>query len=143
MTTAIRATILATLAAATLSLAAQPAIAGGGGPLVIKNPHLDKPIGPALPGKLVKPLKPVGPVGPKPPSGGHDHDAAAAAALGLIGGVIIGAALAGQNQAAPVAVGHGHAHVGWCLERYKSYDVGTDTFMSKSGQRKLCNSPYN
>lgn len=36
----------------------------------------------------------------------------------------------------------GSAHVTWCLDRYRSYDPHTDTFLSFDGQRKRCNSPY-
>jgi hypothetical protein len=35
------------------------------------------------------------------------------------------------------------AHVRWCLDRYRSYNPRTDTFLSYSGVRRYCNSPYN
>lgn len=34
------------------------------------------------------------------------------------------------------------AHVRWCQNRYRSYDVYTDTFQPYHGPRKRCNSPY-
>ena len=38
---------------------------------------------------------------------------------------------------------YGNAHVNWCLNRYRSYDVRTDTYVPRRGVRKYCNSPYN
>jgi hypothetical protein len=34
------------------------------------------------------------------------------------------------------------AHVQWCLQRYRSYDVASDSFLSYDGNRYRCNSPY-
>jgi hypothetical protein len=34
-------------------------------------------------------------------------------------------------------------HVQWCLNRYRSYNPRTDTFMGYDGRRHRCNSPYN
>ena len=34
------------------------------------------------------------------------------------------------------------AHVWWCLNRYRSYDIRSDTFMGYDGRRHRCNSPY-
>lgn len=34
------------------------------------------------------------------------------------------------------------AHVQWCINRYKTYDLHTDTFQPYKGRRKHCNSPY-
>jgi hypothetical protein len=36
----------------------------------------------------------------------------------------------------------GEAHVRWCLNRYRSYDVRTDTFQPHRGPRRYCVSPY-
>ncbi|WP_373504128.1 BA14K family protein [Aestuariivirga sp.] len=36
----------------------------------------------------------------------------------------------------------GDAHVAWCLNRYRSYDPRTDTFMGYDGRRRYCRSPY-
>lgn len=126
MTKAIRTTILATLAIATMSLTLQPAFAGGGGKIFIKNPQ------------IIKPMKPWHPKKPHH----HHHNDGTAAALGLLGGMIIGGAIA-SSQAQTVQVGPGNAHFAWCINRYKSYDIGSDTYMSNSGHRKYCNSPYN
>jgi hypothetical protein len=38
--------------------------------------------------------------------------------------------------------GQWQAHVQWCQQRYRSYDVATDTFLSYDGNRYRCNSPY-
>jgi hypothetical protein len=37
---------------------------------------------------------------------------------------------------------YGEDHIDYCLNRYQSYDVDTNTFMSYSGVRKPCISPY-
>lgn len=36
----------------------------------------------------------------------------------------------------------GSAHVRWCDNRYRSYDIYTDTFQPYKGRRKRCNSPF-
>lgn len=60
---------------------------------------------------------------------------------GLAAGAIIGGLLSSQpSRAAPVY--RRDAHVRWCLRRYRSYDVRTDTFQPYNGPRKYCNSPY-
>jgi hypothetical protein len=44
-----------------------------------------------------------------------------------------------------VALGLGgahSAHVHWCLNRYRSYDPASDTFLGYDGYRHRCNSPY-
>jgi hypothetical protein len=33
-------------------------------------------------------------------------------------------------------------HVAYCLDRYRSYDVETDSFLGYDGYRHRCNSPY-
>lgn len=39
---------------------------------------------------------------------------------------------------------HGHSgHVQWCMNRYRTYDVATDTYVPRIGVRARCNSPYN
>jgi hypothetical protein len=35
------------------------------------------------------------------------------------------------------------AHVQWCLNRYRTYDPATDTYIPRVGERAYCNSPYN
>lgn len=38
--------------------------------------------------------------------------------------------------------GRHSAHIEWCLNRYRSYDIRTDTFQPYKGRRKHCNSPF-
>lgn len=120
--TNLRKAILATLAAVTLVGTMQPSYAGNGwnGPNKFKAPVW------------------VGPT--KHPKHHHKHNYEGAA-LGLIGGMIIGSAIANAQQQ-PVYVGNGNAHVAWCLDHYMTYDIPSDTYMSNSGYRKYCNSPY-
>ncbi|MGE0501800.1 MAG: BA14K family protein [Rhizobiaceae bacterium] len=35
------------------------------------------------------------------------------------------------------------AHQRWCLNRWRSYDVYSDTYQPYHGPRRYCNSPYN
>jgi hypothetical protein len=35
------------------------------------------------------------------------------------------------------------AHIDWCLSRYASYDIRSDTWQPYNGPRRYCNSPYN
>jgi hypothetical protein len=35
------------------------------------------------------------------------------------------------------------AHQQWCMQRYRSYNIQTDTYVSNSGIIRYCNSPYN
>jgi hypothetical protein len=37
---------------------------------------------------------------------------------------------------------YGGGHVEWCLNRYRSYDPRTNTFLGYDGYRHECNSPY-
>jgi hypothetical protein len=39
--------------------------------------------------------------------------------------------------------GGSSAHVQWCMNRYRTYDPGTDTYIPRVGERAYCNSPYN
>jgi hypothetical protein len=34
------------------------------------------------------------------------------------------------------------AHVQWCMNRYRTYDVRTDTYVPRIGVRARCSSPY-
>ncbi|MCT7375034.1 BA14K family protein [Chelativorans salis] len=62
---------------------------------------------------------------------------------GLAAGAILGGLLSQSSRAAPVyRYRTSDPHVQWCLRRYRSYDVRTDTFQPYSGPRKYCNSPY-
>jgi len=38
--------------------------------------------------------------------------------------------------------GYGSRHVRWCMDRYRSYNVRTNTWVSYSGDVRQCNSPY-
>ncbi len=77
---------------------------------------------------------------------------------GLVGGVV-GGVIGSSRRRSPDVVyvqprpvyrepvvihrSHGSAHVNWCLNRYRSYDVRTDTYVAFSGRVKYCNSPSN
>ena len=38
--------------------------------------------------------------------------------------------------------GYSNSHVRWCLNRYRSYNPRTDTFLGYDGYRRRCRSPY-
>lgn len=38
--------------------------------------------------------------------------------------------------------GYGGSHVEWCLNRYRSYDPSSDTFLGYDGYRHQCRGPY-
>jgi hypothetical protein len=68
----------------------------------------------------------------------------------IVGGILgfgLGAALTAPRHAQPhhrtfAQSPHVHAHVQWCQQRYRSYDVTTDSFLSYDGNRYQCVSPY-
>lgn len=67
----------------------------------------------------------------------HDYGSAAAAgAIGLATGAIIGGALA-QQQAAPVYAAPNSA-VSYCMQRFKSYDPASGTYLGYDGLRHPC-----
>ena len=39
--------------------------------------------------------------------------------------------------------GYSSRHVAWCRDRYRSYDVSSNTWVSYSGEIRQCKSPYN
>lgn len=81
------------------------------------------------------------PPAPAPaPSGGIHRDTALG--IGIVGGIIAGAALANAARGGNVNNGPYAQHVNWCYNRYRSYREQDNSFMSNSGHRKLCNSPY-
>ena len=41
-----------------------------------------------------------------------------------------------------VVVRQGGAHIRWCSNRYRSYDVATNTFVAYGGEVRRCVSPY-
>ena len=58
-------------------------------------------------------------------------------AAAFFGAVIISQALDGRR------VGNGYnAHVEWCLNRYRSYRISSNTFQPYNGGRRICYSPY-
>lgn len=67
---------------------------------------------------------------------------------GLVAGAIIGGIIASQprryynQQPRHYYRSQGSAHVNWCLSRYRSYDVYSDTFQPYHGPRRACRSPY-
>jgi len=65
--------------------------------------------------------------------------AAAAGALGLATGAIIGGAIAQQQQqAAPVYVQPGGGAYDYCAQRYRSYDPASGTYLGYDGLRHPC-----
>ncbi|QFU14945.1 BA14K family protein [Microvirga thermotolerans] len=69
----------------------------------------------------------------------RDYGAAAAAgAIGLATGAIIGGALAQQQQAAPVYAAPGNGAVAYCAQRFKSYDPASGTYLGYDGRRHPC-----
>lgn len=137
MTNAVSKTICTAFAAAMLATSMQPAHAAPGpGPLG----GTIRPI-PHHPDLGLTPVPSPPPPLPSPPHPSHHHHGYGAA-MGLVGGMIIGGAIANSQQR-PVYANQRDAHVKWCLGRYRSYNIASDTFMSYSGYRKYCNSPYN
>lgn len=53
-------------------------------------------------------------------------------------------ALGAYAYSYPPAYGYSDdtAHVQWCLNRYRSYDPASDSYMGYDGYRHRCNSPY-
>ena len=39
-------------------------------------------------------------------------------------------------------IGGSSSHVQWCMNRYRTYDPHTDTYVPRIGERAYCNSPY-
>lgn len=54
--------------------------------------------------------------------------------------LIIGGSIASQNYYD--GGGYGSRHVEWCMDRYRSYNPRTNTWVSYSGNVNQCNSPY-
>ena len=64
-------------------------------------------------------------------------NAAAAGALGLATGAIIGGAIA-QQQQAPVYAAPNQSAVAYCARRFKSYDPASGTYLGYDGLRHSC-----
>ena len=60
--------------------------------------------------------------------------------------LIIGGGIAANNYDDDyddeIDVASGSSHVEWCLDRYRSYNPRTNTWVSYSGEVRECNSPY-
>ena len=94
---------------------------------------------PSLCNLKVPPLSPPEPAPEPEPAPGISPGAATA--IGIVGGIIVGSALANaakQKQATSAT----QAHYDWCFANYKTYRISDNSFMSYSGMRKPCNSPY-
>lgn len=68
-------------------------------------------------------------------------------ALGTAVGLGVGAAIASQPRYYDEAPRYVHragwsAHVEYCQDRYRSYDVRTDTYVNKYGQARRCYGSY-
>jgi hypothetical protein len=55
---------------------------------------------------------------------------------------MVGAGIALSNRGNYYDDGYGSNHVEWCLSRYRSYNVRTNTWVSYSGRVHQCVSPY-
>jgi hypothetical protein len=122
------------------------------------TPHLHAVPGPVFPvpgPTYTGPLFPIpGPLTPAPtptptPAPPHHHGGlrrGEAAALGLLGGVILGGVIANANRrqapAPAPAVGLPAAHYAFCDAKYRSYVIATNTFTGYDGRQHYCNSPY-
>lgn len=59
------------------------------------------------------------------------------------GAFIAGAIISGAiNNSQPAVRGGGSDHVSWCYDRYRSYRTSDNSYLSNSGDRRQCNSPY-
>ena len=57
-------------------------------------------------------------------------------------GPSIGFALTVPSYGYGYGYGGGNAHVEWCLDRFRSYDPASDTYLGYDGYRHRCNSPF-
>ena len=127
-----------------------PAINGSREPVYRYDQYRHRPVAPP-PGYTVQHRPPVGaaPVYRDPDwnrpaprqyrgyRGGYDRgydrddgDAGAAVAAGIIG-MAIGAMAAGASRG-------GSSHVRWCMNRYRSYDPDTNTYIGRDGRAHRC-----
>lgn len=65
-----------------------------------------------------------------------------AAALGVLGGIIIGGAIANANRRSANFGDFPAEHYLYCERRYRSYVAATNSFTGYDGQQHTCNSPY-
>ena len=148
----IKTTITAVATAATIAATLAVPAANAGGALVL-NPHgpgicASKPwlceggiIKPPTPGPGIEPVPPAPPAPPAAGGGGLSKDQMIG--LGILGGIVAGAAIA--NSAKPkdvVVVPAGNAHLSYCYNRYKSYRDWDNSWQPYNGPRRQCISPY-
>ena len=79
----------------------------------------------------------------RPYAGRYYRRSGGAAAAGLIGGLAAGALIGGaiasqQAQAAPLAVAPADDAVAYCMQRFKSYDPASGTYLGYDGLRHPC-----
>jgi hypothetical protein len=82
--------------------------------------------------------------GPRPHYRRH-HDGRWYPLAAFAAGALIGGAIASQPRAAPIPRGGNGInprHYQWCEGRYRSYDAYSNTFVTYSGVRQQCLSPY-
>ena len=63
-------------------------------------------------------------------------------AAGIIGGLAAGAIIGGIANSQAHSVPPRNYHVEWCLGKYRSYDIRTNTYQPFNGPRRFCHSPY-
>ncbi|NND00102.1 MAG: BA14K family protein [Gammaproteobacteria bacterium] len=112
---------------------------GGPKPLCLTKPWLCGPGGIKLP--PVAPVPPVPPAPPAPPAPSAGLTNSQKVGLGILGALAVGAVVANSRKQ-QVNSGPLNAHLAFCDGKYKTYDPGTNTFMSNAGYRKPCISPY-
>ncbi len=84
-------------------------------------------------------------------AGRRDRDIA----LGIVGGLVVGAAIAGaanrnryddeyydERPVYQPRRNYRSAHISWCLDRYRSYEPRSNTWISYNGNERICRSPY-
>ncbi len=85
---------------------------------------------------------------PPPPPPPHHHGGlrrGEAAALGAVGGLLVGTMIANANRRPVQQVqpaGLPAAHYAYCDAKYRSYVIATNTFTGYDGRQHLCFSPY-
>jgi hypothetical protein len=77
-------------------------------------------------------------VGTVQPSAAHSHDQEIGIGIAAgVGGFLLGSALA-QPRDVYVEEDSGSWHVRRCLDRYRSYDPYSDTYIGRDGYRHYC-----